>query len=135
MEDNKPIAKESAAAYAAGFTTHTSGAAALYSTHNVEAKPSAPKPVHEEVINPVLNRKISPQKSKGLTRDQSNTGTMHSNVTVLPKGWERKLTTTGRVYYVDHNTHTTSWILPSISGGTMKRTPSSKVHIGASSNV
>ncbi|KAH6911411.1 ubiquitin-protein ligase [Coprinopsis sp. MPI-PUGE-AT-0042] len=33
------------------------------------------------------------------------------NVTLgpLPSGWEMRLTSTGRVYFVDHNTRTTSW--------------------------
>lgn len=27
----------------------------------------------------------------------------------LPSGWEMRLTSTGRVYFVDHNTKTTTW--------------------------
>ena len=27
----------------------------------------------------------------------------------LPSGWEMRLTHTGRVYFVDHNTKTTTW--------------------------
>ena len=27
----------------------------------------------------------------------------------LPSGWEMRLTNTGRVYFVDHNTKTTTW--------------------------
>ena len=27
----------------------------------------------------------------------------------LPSGWEMRLTNTGRVYFVDHNTRTTTW--------------------------
>ncbi|KAJ6445018.1 Nuclear distribution protein PAC1 [Purpureocillium lavendulum] len=30
----------------------------------------------------------------------------------LPPGWEARITETGRVYYVDHNTRTTSWLRP-----------------------
>jgi len=30
----------------------------------------------------------------------------------LPSGWERRLNPDGRVYYVDHNTQTTSWVNP-----------------------
>jgi len=32
-----------------------------------------------------------------------------SNLGSLPSGWEMRLTSTGRVYFVDHNTRTTSW--------------------------
>ena len=28
----------------------------------------------------------------------------------LPPGWERKVNSAGRVYYIDHNTRTTSWV-------------------------
>ncbi|KAH9480424.1 putative E3 ubiquitin-protein ligase hulA [Psilocybe cubensis] len=31
------------------------------------------------------------------------------NLGPLPSGWEMRLTNTGRVYFVDHNTRTTSW--------------------------
>ncbi|KAF4617712.1 hypothetical protein D9613_006103 [Agrocybe pediades] len=31
------------------------------------------------------------------------------NLGPLPSGWEMRLTATGRVYFVDHNTRTTSW--------------------------
>uniref|UniRef100_A0A8H7K453 Probable dipeptidyl-aminopeptidase B n=1 Tax=Bionectria ochroleuca TaxID=29856 RepID=A0A8H7K453_BIOOC len=30
----------------------------------------------------------------------------------LPEGWEERVTDTGRVYYLDHNTKSTSWRLP-----------------------
>ena len=33
----------------------------------------------------------------------------NTNLGPLPSGWEMRLTSTGRVYFVDHNTRTTSW--------------------------
>jgi hypothetical protein len=36
-----------------------------------------------------------------------------SKTVVLPLGWERKTTSNGKVYYVDHNTQTNHWTLPS----------------------
>ena len=30
----------------------------------------------------------------------------------LPEGWEQRQANDGRVYYVDHNTHSTSWDHP-----------------------
>ncbi|KAJ7334716.1 hypothetical protein DFH08DRAFT_291679 [Mycena albidolilacea] len=33
----------------------------------------------------------------------------------LPTGWDRRIDHLGRVYYVDHNTRTTSWIRPAAS--------------------
>ena len=32
--------------------------------------------------------------------------------TDLPAGWEMRITDNGRVYYVDHNTKTTTWSRP-----------------------
>jgi E3 ubiquitin-protein ligase NEDD4 len=32
-----------------------------------------------------------------------------SSLGPLPSGWEMRLTSTGRVYFVDHNTKTTTW--------------------------
>jgi hypothetical protein len=31
----------------------------------------------------------------------------------VPRGWECRRTSTGRLYYVDHNTRATSWMHPS----------------------
>lgn len=36
------------------------------------------------------------------------------NLGPLPSGWEMRLTSTGRVYFVDHNTRTTSWDDPRV---------------------
>jgi E3 ubiquitin-protein ligase NEDD4 len=33
----------------------------------------------------------------------------NANLGPLPSGWEMRLTSTGRVYFVDHNTKTTTW--------------------------
>ncbi|KAJ6559140.1 hypothetical protein DFH09DRAFT_1364911 [Mycena vulgaris] len=35
--------------------------------------------------------------------------TANTNLGPLPSGWEMRLTSTGRVYFVDHNTKTTAW--------------------------
>jgi E3 ubiquitin-protein ligase NEDD4 len=34
----------------------------------------------------------------------------------LPSGWEMRLTSTGRIYFVDHNTRTTTWDDPRLPG-------------------
>ena len=42
----------------------------------------------------------------------------------LPPGWEsRKDTTTGRTFYIDHNTRTTSWALPEFAIGRSDEVP------------
>ena len=46
----------------------------------------------------------------------SDTDTAHTSATLpspLPAGWEMKIAPDGRCYYVDHNTHTTTWTYPS----------------------
>ncbi|KAF8073723.1 hypothetical protein FPV67DRAFT_1479022 [Lyophyllum atratum] len=41
---------------------------------------------------------------------------MNPNLGPLPSGWEMRLTSTGRVYFVDHNTRTTAWDDPRLPG-------------------
>ncbi|KAJ6613271.1 hypothetical protein B0H10DRAFT_2048963 [Mycena sp. CBHHK59/15] len=40
--------------------------------------------------------------------------TANANLGPLPSGWEMRLTSTGRVYFVDHNTKTTAWDDPRV---------------------
>ncbi|KAJ7600618.1 hypothetical protein C8J56DRAFT_1010453 [Mycena floridula] len=42
--------------------------------------------------------------------------TANAQLGPLPSGWEMRLTSTGRVYFVDHNTRTTSWEDPRLPG-------------------
>lgn len=49
-------------------------------------------------------RRIQAQQPAAIPRPQIN-----NNLGPLPSGWEMRLTSTGRVYFVDHNTRTTSW--------------------------
>ena len=50
----------------------------------------------------------------------SDTSTQHSSDTnedhygPLPEGWERSIDPLGRTYFVDHNTHSTTWDRPSL---------------------
>lgn len=44
----------------------------------------------------------------------------------LPSGWEMRLTSTNRVYFVDHNTRTTSWDDPRIEGTVNDNAPQYK---------
>ncbi|KAK7469288.1 hypothetical protein VKT23_003772 [Stygiomarasmius scandens] len=41
---------------------------------------------------------------------------INSNLGPLPSGWEMRLTSTNRVYFVDHNTKTTTWDDPRLPG-------------------
>lgn len=49
-------------------------------------------------------RRTQTQQPVAIPRPQIN-----NNLGPLPSGWEMRLTSTGRVYFVDHNTRTTSW--------------------------
>jgi len=49
-------------------------------------------------------RRATQPPSSAVARPVTN-----PNLGPLPSGWEMRLTSTGRVYFVDHNTRTTSW--------------------------
>lgn len=49
----------------------------------------------------------------------------------LPHGWEARRTTEGRLYYVDHNTRTTSWQLPTEPSGNLPVLETDNEDIGA----
>ena len=49
-------------------------------------------------------RRATQPPSSAVVRPVTN-----PNLGPLPSGWEMRLTSTGRVYFVDHNTRTTSW--------------------------
>ncbi|KAF9484150.1 hypothetical protein BDN70DRAFT_798321 [Pholiota conissans] len=39
----------------------------------------------------------------------------------IPSGWEQRLTPEGGLYYVNHNTHTTTWDDPRLKTGALAR--------------
>ncbi|XP_055620401.1 transcriptional coactivator yorkie isoform X2 [Toxorhynchites rutilus septentrionalis] len=50
--------------------------------------------------------------SRGRSYDVSN---LHANFGDLPPGWEQAKTQDGRIYYINHNTRTTTWEDPRIT--------------------
>lgn len=50
--------------------------------------------------------------SRGRSYDVSN---LHANFGELPPGWEQAKTQDGRIYYINHNTRTTTWEDPRIT--------------------
>ncbi|MCJ1382006.1 hypothetical protein MMC17_005118 [Xylographa soralifera] len=55
---------------------------------------------------PVSSSGVAPEVDTNESRNQTE---------ALPKGWQRMRTESGRDYFVDHNTKTTSWNLPMVS--------------------
>lgn len=68
--------------------------------------------------SPGSTRSSSPSPAANTTSTTSSSGRVNStNITTpgsgpLPQGWEVRFTPEGRPYYVDHNTHTTTWVDP-----------------------
>ncbi|KZO97882.1 HECT-domain-containing protein [Calocera viscosa TUFC12733] len=54
-------------------------------------------------------------------------GTSSSQLGPLPSGWEMRLTSSNRIYFVDHNTKTTTWDDPRLPSSLDKDTPKYKV--------
>ncbi|ESK90467.1 ubiquitin-protein ligase [Moniliophthora roreri MCA 2997] len=52
--------------------------------------------------------------------------TTNAQLGPLPSGWEMRLTSTGRVYFVDHNTRTTSWDDPRLPSNVDDNAPQYK---------
>ncbi|TRM60509.1 hypothetical protein BD626DRAFT_571583 [Schizophyllum amplum] len=53
---------------------------------------------------------VDPRRNQpGNTNTAATVTTPNPNLGPLPSGWEMRLTSTGRVYFVDHNTRTTTW--------------------------
>uniref|UniRef100_A0A672RX06 E3 ubiquitin-protein ligase n=1 Tax=Sinocyclocheilus grahami TaxID=75366 RepID=A0A672RX06_SINGR len=76
--------------------TAANGSPSLSSTPSAEMDSSAPPAATE-----------TPSSA-----DQSSTATETHTTDALPAGWEQRILPHGRVYYVDHNTKTTTWERP-----------------------
>ncbi|XP_058622897.1 NEDD4-like E3 ubiquitin-protein ligase WWP2 isoform X2 [Onychostoma macrolepis] len=76
--------------------TAANGSPSLSSTPSAEMDSSAPPSATE-----------TPSST-----DQSSTATETQTTDALPAGWEQRILPHGRVYYVDHNTKTTTWERP-----------------------
>ncbi|KAH8825350.1 hypothetical protein DL96DRAFT_1612904 [Flagelloscypha sp. PMI_526] len=59
--------------------------------------------------NPQQNSQTSSAAAAVAAHHTQNNISTNANLGPLPSGFEMRLTSTGRVYFVDHNTRTTSW--------------------------
>lgn len=65
-------------------------------------------------VDPRRNPQQNPQSAAAAAAavtaaQQQNSVSANANLGALPSGWEMRLTSTGKVYFVDHNTRTTTW--------------------------
>ncbi|KAL7402556.1 hypothetical protein ABVT39_016756 [Epinephelus coioides] len=70
---------------------------------------SSPSP-GQDALGPATPAEPTP--SANSSTEQASNSTTESNTDSLPAGWEQRVLPHGRVYYVDHNTKTTTWERP-----------------------
>ncbi|XP_032443251.1 NEDD4-like E3 ubiquitin-protein ligase WWP2 isoform X2 [Xiphophorus hellerii] len=74
---------------------------------------SSPSP-GQDAMGPAVPAEPSPNAPSSA--EQANSNTTESTTDSLPAGWEQRVLPHGRVYYVDHNTKTTTWERPLPAG-------------------
>ncbi|XP_027883797.1 NEDD4-like E3 ubiquitin-protein ligase WWP2 isoform X2 [Xiphophorus couchianus] len=74
---------------------------------------SSPSP-GQDAVGPAVPAEPSPNAPSSA--EQANSNTTESTTDLLPAGWEQRVLPHGRVYYVDHNTKTTTWERPLPAG-------------------
>ncbi|XP_069385254.1 NEDD4-like E3 ubiquitin-protein ligase WWP2 isoform X3 [Paralichthys olivaceus] len=72
---------------------------------------SSPPPV-QDALGPAALAEPSPNATSGSTEQAGGNSTTEPTTESLPAGWEQRVLPHGRVYYVDHNTKTTTWERP-----------------------
>lgn len=68
---------------------------------------------------------VDPRKALTRPTPAANVAS-NSSLGPLPSGWEMRLTSTGRVYFVDHNTRTTTWDDPRLPSSVDDNAPQYK---------
>ncbi|KAL0571341.1 hypothetical protein V5O48_010623 [Marasmius crinis-equi] len=68
-------------------------------------------------------RRTNNQQNQNVAAQASST---NAQLGPLPSGWEMRLTSTGRVYFVDHNTRTTAWDDPRLPSNVDDNAPQYK---------
>ncbi|XP_029008939.1 NEDD4-like E3 ubiquitin-protein ligase WWP2 isoform X1 [Betta splendens] len=65
----------------------------------------------QDALDPATPVEPNPSATSGTEQTTSDT-TAETSTESLPAGWEQRVLPQGRVYYVDHNTKTTTWERP-----------------------
>uniref|UniRef100_H3C075 E3 ubiquitin-protein ligase n=1 Tax=Tetraodon nigroviridis TaxID=99883 RepID=H3C075_TETNG len=121
-----------------GSPRNSSGSYLTNGELNEEQTPAASSSVHTRSLKKDSSSSSSPghstgspspgQDPQGLTApseanpnttsgaEQTSSSTAESATDSLPAGWEQRVLPHGRVYYVDHNTKTTTWERPLPAG-------------------
>jgi E3 ubiquitin-protein ligase NEDD4 len=83
-----------------------------------------------------LNRQttwVDPRRTQVVTVETTSTAARATNINhsvsqlgPLPSGWEMRLTPSGKVYFVDHNTRTTTWDDPRLPSSVDQNVPKYK---------
>ncbi|KIY45606.1 HECT-domain-containing protein [Fistulina hepatica ATCC 64428] len=70
---------------------------------------------------------VDPRRNTAILHpNHASATTATANLGPLPSGWEMRLTSTGRVYFVDHNTRTTAWDDPRLPSTNDENAPQYK---------
>uniref|UniRef100_A0A8D3C442 NEDD4-like E3 ubiquitin-protein ligase WWP2 n=1 Tax=Scophthalmus maximus TaxID=52904 RepID=A0A8D3C442_SCOMX len=76
--------------------------------------PPPPPPPGQDALGPAVPAQPGPNSTSSGTEQPGGGGTTTTEPPTdsLPAGWEQRVLPHGRVYYVDHNTKTTTWERP-----------------------
>ncbi|KAJ6663940.1 hypothetical protein lerEdw1_008894 [Lerista edwardsae] len=79
--------------------------------------PTDPGP--SDTTNDTAAEAAKPRESSNVSGEAIRQQPGNSSIEPLPPGWERRVDDRGRVYYVDHNTRTTTWQRPTMESASM----------------
>ncbi|KAK7056861.1 hypothetical protein VNI00_002578 [Paramarasmius palmivorus] len=77
-------------------------------------------------VDPRRNLNNNNNNNNNQQNVAAQASTANAQLGPLPSGWEMRLTSTGRVYFVDHNTRTTSWDDPRLPSNVDDNAPQYK---------
>ena len=78
---------------------------------------------HENPINREVSREVDHERSPLVQKAGPTPDKSRSEETPLPSGWEKQTNSSGRTYFIDHNTKTTTWNDPRESSSTENPLP------------
>lgn len=78
---------------------------------------------------PITSQNSTPQSTQQLSAEEAEAFIARLRID-LPQGWDVKLDASNRAYYVDHNTHSTTWDRPELlpSGWERRKDPKGRFY-------